>query len=220
MKKITALLFTLISVLAFSLAGCSNGGTFTEKSYASGENEIEKVTVQVSDREVEVSPSEDDQIYVEYFDSEKEYLDISVSENKELVIDLVYDKDWTDFIGTKPSAEYRKIIIKIPNGLISSFSANTTNENIKVSALSVTQQVSLDSNGGDVVCERVNVGKSISLKAKNGNIQGTIVGGWDEFSISCTIKKGNCNLPLSKEGGDKAFSADCNNGDIDIDFVQ
>ena len=157
---------------------------------------------------------------MEYFDSEKEYLDISVSENKELVIDLVYDKDWTDFIGTKPSAEYRKIIIKIPNGLISSFSANTTNENIKVSALSVTQQVSLDSNGGDVVCERVNVGKSISLKAKNGNIQGTIVGGWDEFSISCTIKKGDCNLPLSKEGDDKTFSADCNNGDIDIDFVQ
>lgn len=220
MKKITALLFTLISVLALSFAGCSNGGTFTEKSYASGENEIEKVTVQVSDREVEVSPSEGDQIYVEYFDSEKEYLDISVSENKELVIDLVYDKDWTDFIGTKPSAGYRKIIIKIPNGLISSFSANTTNENIKVSALSFTQQVSLDSNGGDVVCERVNVGKSISLKAKNGNIQGTIVGGWDEFSISCTIKKGDCNLPLAKEGGDKTFSADCNNGDIDIDFVQ
>ena len=206
MKKISILLILLFGVMAFSLTGCSNGGTFTEKSYASGANEIEKVMVQASDRELEIGTSEDDQIYV--------------SENKELVIKLVFNKDWTDYIGTKPSAKYRKIKIRIPDGLISAFSAKTTNENIEVGPLSFTEGVSLNANGGSIVCDRVNVGKTISLTAKNGDIRGTIVGDWDDFSISCTYKKGDCNLPASKEGGDKSLTADCNNGDIDIQFVQ
>ena len=130
MKKLMALLFTLISVLVFALTGCSNGDTFTEKSYSTGENEIEKVIIQVTDRELEISVSEDNRIYIDYFDGEKQYLDIAVTENKELTIKLAFNKEGTDFIGTKPSAEYRKIKIKIPNNLITAFSASTTNENI------------------------------------------------------------------------------------------
>ena len=171
-----------------------------------------------SDRELEIGVSQDGQVHIDYFDSEKEYLDISLS-GKELTVKLVFDKDWTDYIGVKPSKEYRKIVIGLPDNLISSFSADTTNENIKVSSLSFTEQVSLDSNGGDVVCDRVNAGKAISLKAKDGDIRGTIVGGWDDFSIVCTIKKGDSNLPASKDGGEKSLTADCNNGDIDIEFV-
>ena len=115
MKNLTVLLLTIISVLVFALSGCSNNETFTEKSYSSGTTEIEKVIVQTTDREVEISTSEDNQIYIEYFDGEKEYLDISVSENKELTVKLVFNKDWTDYLGTKPSAEYRKIKIFVPD---------------------------------------------------------------------------------------------------------
>lgn len=219
MKKIMASLLLLFGALVLLFAGCSNSDTFTEKSYSTESEGIEKISVQVEDRELEISASEDDQIRLAYFDSEKEFLEISVSEDNELTIKLVYDKDWTDFIGVKPSAQYRTIEIQVPDDLISSLTASTTNENIEVSPLSFTEAVSLDSNGGNVVCDRVNAGKSVTLKAKNGDISGTIVGGWDDFSISCTIKKGDCNLPLSKEGGEKTFSADCNNGDIDIEFV-
>lgn len=219
MKKLTVLLLVIVNALIFVLSGCSNSDTFTEKFYSSGTTEIEKVIVQATDREVEVSTSDDNQIYIEYFDGEKEYLDISVSEKKELTVKLVFNKDWTDYIGTKPSIEYRKIKIIMPNNLINTLSVNTTNENIKVNSLSVTENISLDTNGGSIICERVNVGKTIDLKAKDGNITGTIIGGWDDFAISCTIKKGDCNLPLSKENGEKSFIADCNNGDIDIEFV-
>ena len=61
--------------------------------------------MQATDRKVEISTSNDNQIYIEYFDGEKEYIDISVSENKELTVKLVLNKDWTDYIGTKPSIE-------------------------------------------------------------------------------------------------------------------
>ena len=220
MKKLTAVLFALISVLVFALTGCTNDDTFTEKSYSSGENEIEKIVVQVTDRELEISASADNQIYIDYYDGEKEYLDIVVSESKELTVKLTFNKDWTDYIGTKPSAEYRKIKIRIPDNLLAAISASTTNENIKITALSFTEQVILDNNGGNVLCERVNVGKAISITAKDGNITGSVIGGWDDFAISCTIKKGNCNLPLNKESGEKSFAANCNNGNINIDFVK
>ena len=246
MKKLTVVLLALIGVFAFALCGCSNGDAFTEKSYSSGENGIEKIVVQVEDRELEISASEDNRVYIGYFDGEKEYLDISVSESKELTVKLLYNKNWTDFFGVKPSAEYRKIKIKIPDNLLVSFSASTTNENIILNPLSFTENLSLDVNGGDIVCEQVNagkfinlkakisieaidgnvvcegvsVGKSVSLTAKNGDITGSVLGEWDDFSIFCKIKKGDCNLPLNKEEGDKLFTADCNNGDINIEFVK
>lgn len=219
MKKFVVL-FALISVLVFAFAGCSNGDTFTEKSYSSGESEIEKVVVQVTDRELEICASADNQIYIDYFDGEKEYLDISVSQSKELIIKLVFNKDLTSVIGTKSLAEYRKIKIRIPDNLITTISASTTNENIKITDLSFIEKIDLDNNGGNVLLERVSVGKGLNLIAKNGNITGSIIGGWDDFSMACSIKKGDCNLPTLKEGGAKSFTANCNNGNINVEFIK
>lgn len=77
----------------------------------------------------------------------------------------------------------------MPNNLLTNITASTTNENIKIAALSVTDSISLDCNGGNIICEQINVNKAIDLKVKNGDITGTIIGGWDDFSISCKIKK-------------------------------
>lgn len=89
-----------------------------------------------------------------------------------------------------------------------------------MSGLSFAKDVSLTANGGDIVCDMLGVGEAVSLVSKNGGISGTIVGSMDDFSIACRIKKGECNLPESKEGGEKSFSADCNNGDINIKFIR
>ena len=220
MKKITALLFTIAGLLSFALAGCSNSDTFTAKSYERAAGEVDKITVSAEDREIEVTKSSDDKIRVRYFDGEKEYLEINLSGAKELTVELKYDKNWTDYIGSKPSAEYRKITIEIPDGAVASLTVGTTNEDITVSGLSFAEEVSPTSNGGDIVCDMLGVGEAVSLVSKNGGISGTIVGGMDDFSIACRIKKGECNLPESKEGGEKSFSADCNNGDINIKFIR
>ncbi|MDE5728727.1 MAG: DUF4097 domain-containing protein [Clostridia bacterium] len=222
MKKFAGLLIAfavLASVAAFAFSGCS-GDAFTEKSYSGGEAEIEKITVQVEDRELEISASDDNRIYIDYFDGEKEYLDIALSESGELTVKLLYNKSWTDYIGIKAAKEFRKIKIKLPDNLITALFVSTTNENIKVSSLSFGGRVDLNINGGSIFLERVNVGSALSLTAKNGDITGAIVGGWDDFAMHCTIKSGACNLPLSKESGAKKLFADCNNGDINIEFVR
>lgn len=70
-----------------------------------------------------------------------------------------------------------------------------------------------------MVCERIDAGTSIALTAKNGDVTGTIAGGWDDFAITCSIKKGESNLPAEKPGGVKSLRVDCNNGDVALSFV-
>ena len=58
-----------------------------------------------------------------------------------------------------------------------------------------------------------------ALKAKNGNITGSVSGSMDDFVIECTIKKGESNLPDNKEDGEKTLDVTGNNGDIQIEFT-
>lgn len=220
MKKIVCVVLAVLFVFAF--VGCSNGGTFSEKNYLSENGQIRSIIIDVADRELNIGLSSDGQISVNYFDSEKQYLEISVSESNELVIRLAYDRSWTDFIGVKPDRKYRGITVLVPENLLASLNASTTNGDIKVSCLDVSEEINLYSNGGRRnFSSAFGAGGKISLqKPKTETFAAPSAGGLDEFSVSCKIKKGDCNLPLSKEGGDKEFFADCNNGDIYVEFVK
>ena len=219
MKKILAAL-TACTVFAALLAavGCSGEETFEAKRYSSGEDSVTSVSIDVTDREVEIITSTDGQVHIDYSESEQEFYSLLLSEDGDLTMTLETDKDWTDFIGTKPAAQYRKITLAVPSGL-SDLTIRTTNETIGITSLTVQGAVLLDCNGGNIAFELLGVGKSLDVTAKNGNITGNVLGGWDDFSVSCEIKKGESNLPERKEGGEKSLTVNCNNGDIDIQFI-
>lgn len=213
-KSLAALALAASLASLCALVGCSEQ-TFTERTFASGEQAVQSVVVDVADRAVEVVASEDGQAHVAGFESEQEYYDITL-EGGVLTVKLVQDKEWTDFIGTKPDAQYRALTIALPAG-VASLTVATTNEDVQLDSLAA-ETVSLSSNGGNLVFEALSAGESISLTAKNGNIEGTIAGGWDDFSIDCTVKKGESSL-VSKDGGAKTLTVDCNNGDVRVQFV-
>ena len=202
------------------VASFTSKQNFVQKSYSSNEKEISALVIDVEDREVEINISTDKQVHIDYHESEKEYYSITVSENGELNISLVYNKNWLDYFGIKPNKDYRKISLQVPDNLLDKIEISTTNEAIKLNNISVKQSVALNSNGGNVEFENLFVGEQIKLNAKNSNITGTIKGTYNDFSIFCKIKKGSCNLPTNKEGGTKSLFADCNNGNIKIDFVE
>lgn len=213
-KSLAALALAASLASLCALVGCSEQ-TFTERTFASGEQAVQSVVVDVADRAVEVVASEDGQAHVAGFESEQEYYDITL-EGGVLTVKLVQDKEWTDFIGTKPDAQYRALTIALPAG-VASLTVATTNEDVRLEPLAA-ETVSLSSNGGNLVFEALSAGERISLTAKNGNIEGTIAGGWDDYSIDCTVKKGESSL-VSKEGGAKTLTVDCNNGDVRVQFV-
>ena len=132
MKK-TILFLIVAALLPFSalFGACSDGGTFTARNYDSGDAEITALFVDAEDRAVEVGISDDGRIHIDCAESEKEFYDISLS-GSELTVKLVFDKDWTDFIGTKPAKEYRTIKIRVPLDGLTRLDVKTTNEAITV----------------------------------------------------------------------------------------
>ena len=80
---------------------------------------------------------------------------------------------------------------------------------------SVAVDAGLSSNGGDVIVDDIDVGTELALSVKNGDIRGNVVGGYDDFSIDATIKKGDSSLS-GKTGGTKTLNLDANNGDIKL----
>lgn len=188
MKKIISLAFCLV-LGSFVLTGCSNNGEpFKEKSYTP-DTKINEINLDVQDREIEVSLSEDEQVHIQYSENSKEYYDISVSDENVLMMTSASSKDWTDYIGGKPSAENRKIFLQIPDALLDALTLSTTNENISLPAFTVIESIRISSNGGDFAFGNLNVGNAINLTVKNGDISGTIAGSYDDFAIQSEIKK-------------------------------
>lgn len=218
MKKIISLVLCLV-LGCFLLAGCSNGSEpFEEKSYTP-DTEINEINLDVEDREIQVSLSQDEQVHIQYSENSKEYYDISVSDDHVLTMASASNKEWTDYIGVKPPAEDRKILLQIPDTLLANLTLSTTNEDITLSALAVTGSISLSSNGGNITFENLEVGSALTLNAKNGDISGAIAGSYNDFAIQSEIKKGESTLPDNKDSGEKTLNVSCNNGDVNIEFV-
>ena len=219
MKKIISIVLCLI-LGSFILSGCSNNSEpFEEKSYTS-DTQIHEINLDVQDREIEVSLSEDEQVHIQYSENSQEYYDISVSDENVLTMASTSDKEWTDYIGGKPSAENRKISLQIPDALLDTLTLSTTNEDITLSALTVTGSITISSNGGNIAFGNLDIGSALTLNVKNGDISGAIVGSYDDFSIQSEIKKGESNLPDNKDSGKKTLNVSSNNGNVDIQFVK
>lgn len=217
MKKLISFVLCLV-LSSFVLAGCSdNSEPFEEKSYTP-DTQINEINLDLRDREIEVLLSEDQQVHIQYSESNKEYYDISISDGNVLTMVSVDNKEWTDYFGGKPSAENRKISLQIPNALLENLTLSTTNEDIILPTFSVTGSISISSNGGNIRFEKLDTGNALSLTVKNGDISGTVIGGYDDFMIQSEVKKGTSNLPNNKEGGEKMLHVSCNNGNISIHF--
>ncbi len=219
MRKITSLFLCFSLGVIVMLTGCSNQEEpFTDKNYTSGDEQILGVVLDVRDRQIEVLPSEDQQVHIDYSENSKESYELTVSEDHVLTMTAVSDKEWTDYIGEKAPASARKITVQLPDTLLQTLQISTTNEDISVTDLSLKDTVSLTTNGGAISFDQLSAGNTITLDAKNGDITGTISGSYEEYSIYSSIKKGDSNLPASKDQGSKTLSVTANNGDISVEF--
>lgn len=218
MKRIIA--FVLFFVLGVTiLTGCSGSNEpFTQKDYTVDGEKVTGICIDVRDRQIEVVVSTDNQIHIKYYESSKEYYNISTSDDGVLAMATAENKGWTDYIGGKTAANYRKITLQIPVNLLTTLKLSTTNEDILLSALTVLGNVELACTGGNINFNKLDVGDTITINAKNGDISGTIIGSYDEYFITCNVKKGKSNLPAEKNDGEKTLNVSNNNGNVAISF--
>jgi hypothetical protein len=215
MKKIVLLLLT-----ALLLAGCSAAPAEAEaKRFTADGAQVREIRLDLRDRRIDVVPSPDGQIHIEYVETDKERCEIALAEDQVLAMTAAQDKSFTDYVGAKPAAALRTVTLKLPDQAFARLTLSTTNEAVSFAAQAEIETLSLSSNGGDLLFENLAVGRALTLWAKNGGITGTILGSYGDFSISCASKKGESNLPAAKEGGEKTLNVTCNNGNVDIRFV-
>ena len=216
MNKIISLVLCL-ALGGLVLSGCSGGeAQFEEKSYTP-DAQVSAVTIDVQDRDVTVELSADGQVHIQYFESSKEFYDISVSGGV-LTMTGATDKSWIDYIGLAPSAEYRKIVLQVPDAMLENLTITTAYEDITLPSRSVTGSVSLDCNGGDISFDSLDVGMALTLNVKNGDVSGTVLGSYDDFAIRAEVKSGDSSLPESKDGGVKTLNVTANNGDVNVEI--
>ena len=217
MKKLALISLCMVLSILF-LTGCSKGETYAPRQYTAEGTQISEINIDVRDRQIEISPSEDDQIYVEYFESDKESYQIDVSEDQVLTITSVQNKKWTDFSGGKAPIDCRIISLKLPNDLLTKLSVSNTNEDISVSELKAIDEISLSVNSGNIIFDGLDAHIAIALSAKNGDISGTMASSLDNYAISCDLKKSESNLPAEETHGSKALMVSNNNGNVNIQF--
>lgn len=218
MKKIIALALCFV-MSSFALAGCSGESEPFKKKNFTPDTQVNGINLDVRDREIEVVLSKDEQVHIQYSENSKEYYEISVSDGNLLTMVNASNKEWTDYIGGKPSAEDRKIVLQVPTALLDTVTLSTTNEDVSLPVFAVTESIDISTNGGNITFESLDVGNTLTLTAKNGDISGTVVGSYDDFAIQSEIKKGDSNLPNNKESGKKMLNVTSNNGDINIEFL-
>ena len=218
MKKIIALALCFV-MSSFALAGCSGESEPFKKKNFTPDTQVNGINLDVRDREIEVVLSKDEQVHIQYSENIKEYYEISVSDGNLLTMVNASNKEWTDYIGGKPSAEDRKIVLQVPTALLDTVILSTTNEDVFLPVLAVTGSIDVSTNGGNITFENLDVGNTLTLTVKNGDISGTVAGSYDDFAIQSEIKKGDSNLPNNKESGKKMLNVTSNNGDINIEFL-
>lgn len=214
--KCKALFAAALTVLlsAFAFTACS-AEEYEAASRDFSAEEVKSITVDVTDRAVELSVSESGSIEIEYYKNSKEDYTFELEEGV-LVIRSVFDKDWTDFIGVNGGRDKQVIRIAVPDGALQDISVTAKNRDVRVGPLSVTGSCTFENNNGDVLFESLDVGVSLTVSTKKGDVEGTVVGSYDEFSIEASAEH-DCNLQ-NKEGGPKSLKLAANSGSVRVEL--
>ena len=202
MKKQVCLWLTVF-LLAGSLFACSDeGNTFETKSYTAPDGvEISGIDIQATDRQIQVIPSDDGKIHIDYAESAKEFYDISVSDSGVLTMVLKSDKEWTDYIGVNKSSGADAITVQIPDTALATLSLSTTQEDISLPTLTVTDRLTLSNNGGDISFENISDADSITVQNKMVTLLGRSPVATMIMPLPAPSKKGRVTCRMKKMAG-------------------
>ena len=217
MKKILILIMSVVFMTGL-LCGCSGSSDFEAKCYVS-DGPVSGVFIDVRDREINVSLSDDELVHIDYFENEDESYEITISDDGILNMTANNKEGISRFFGAKSYNGQNKIMLQLPSDTLASLEIRTTNENIFADSVNVSDNIKFSDNNGDILFEKLNAGTGLQIENKNGSIRGTVAGSYDDFAIYTESKKGENNLPDSKEGGTKTLNVINNNGDIDVEFA-
>lgn len=82
------------------------------------------------------------------------------------------------------------------------------------------QEMSLSSNGGNLLFEKLNVRKKLNLENKNGTVKGSVIGNESDFSIHSKVKKSKSNIKSNNRNKEKQLHLIGNNSKVNVEFTK
>jgi len=184
--------------------------SYEKKSYSVAADKVNQISLSTKDRKVEVKESKDNKIHITYFENKKESYDVNVTDENELTMKLVTDKNWKDYVGLDKDKTHRLIQIAVPSGISSGMEIQTSKRDISLSDLKIDGAVVMTTNGGKIDVTNVKANKNLKLKTKNDDINLKDVN--IEDSIDATITEGN--IKVSNVAVGNTLKMRTKNGDI------
>lgn len=95
---------------------------------------------------------------------------------------------------------------------------NGYRDQISFSNIKAGNEILVENQRGDINLENIEFGFKLKINNYRGDIIGKINGSINDYSITCIIERGDCNLPDKMEGGSKDIHLQTSRGNINITF--
>ncbi|MEM1484376.1 DUF4097 family beta strand repeat-containing protein [Oscillospiraceae bacterium PP1C4] len=183
---------------------------YEEKEYYVKADGINTITFNDSSARVNIVKSNDNQIRLNYFENEKEYYTIDVSDNGELAIMFESNIKWQNFVGFNlGSRDFFEIAI--PENIKCDISLKTSNGIITADNLSIDGDISLKTSNGAIALSNINTDGNVTAVTSRGSISASNLSSQDFSAKSSTGE-----LRLTDVICEVKITAETSNGEIEI----
>lgn len=178
-------------------------------------DQFDEIVIRMYNKPIDIYPSETDQIKIVYYESTKNWVDvteegttITFKNEVERVFGIFTWFDWVSI------SRYTECSLYLPAGLSYSIDASTSNGALSIQNLPNLNQVEMSSSNGRIIIETITVAGDLSLTTSNGKVELTDVTVVGDTNLSTS------NGPIDIIGyvGD-SLDAHTSNGEIECEII-
>lgn len=155
------------AMLNFDITKLSTETAFRAKNYISSEP-VRAICIDDRNADIEVSPSEDDKVHITYFVNDKEYYDISETEEGDLNIQSKSRRKWYDYLFNF-QFEQPKLLVGIPENYNGDITVRSHDGYIQVKEIGV-DDLFLTASNHEIQIQNVSASGRLEAKTSDANI--------------------------------------------------
>lgn len=190
-----------------------NSYTYEEKTYSV--DELNSIIIAVENKRITVMPSENDEIKLEYYVSEKDPVTVTTTSS---TIEVENETEWFagffNLFAFLKNPEYSQFNLYLPSSMELDLSLSSMNGEIIVSDLTHFKDLTIWTSNGEISLDNVNLTGSLSMHSSNGRLN------IDDSSVTESVVMYTSNGRVHIDGliADEV-EVTTSNGDIDCQNV-
>lgn len=166
-----ALFATSLSMVDGNLAGLGRRTAFEEKTYTVQGAAVSAIALRDTNTAVQMVASPDDQIHLNYVESEWDFYDIDLSSSGTLTIAYRDDRPWFERIFDFSFSRGNATVLAIPAAYLGGVSLSTSNARISASDVDLRGDLTLRTSNGRIQLDGLNLLGQLRITTSNGLVE-------------------------------------------------